>query len=90
MPTDDVALWQEWLMARLEEKGLTPEVLRSRSGGAFGPIMIHQWVAGYRRPTADQAVRVAEILGVPAAEALGAAGFGQIASKITLGETPPN
>lgn len=83
MPNDEAELWGKWLTDRMAEAGIDAKGLIDRSGGKFGKVMVYQWMRGITHPNAETALQIAEILGVPESEALGASGHLKVAGAMS-------
>jgi len=83
MANDEAELWGKWLTDRMTEAGIDAKGLIDRSGGKFGKVTVYQWMRGLVCPGAEMTLQVAEILGVPEAEALGASGHLKVAGVMS-------
>jgi len=83
MPNDEAELWGKWLTDRMAEAGIDAAELVARGQGRFGKTAASRWLNGDSRPDAETALLVAEILGVPESEALGASGYLKVAGAMS-------
>lgn len=82
MPMDDAELWRQWLTDRMAEAGLDTAGFIARSEGRFNSKMVSRWLRGDVCPSAETALLVAKILGVPESEALGASSHLKVAGAV--------
>lgn len=74
--------WAAWLNERLAERNMTVRGLKDASGGVLDSATISMWRSGNTVPSETTALRVASALFAPAAEALAAAGYIEMAQLI--------